>query len=96
MRSINTLFVPLLVALSLSSVVHCDDQERQQVFEDDQSAAGALEANQSLIWGTYRPNVYFGLKPRIPNSLITGLIWFGLNDGQSVSSAFVSASPRSA
>ncbi|KAG9010083.1 Processing alpha glucosidase I [Tulasnella sp. JGI-2019a] len=34
----------------------------------------------SLFWGTYRPNLYFGLKPRLPQSLLTGLAWFGLND----------------
>ncbi|KAG6879960.1 hypothetical protein C0992_008894 [Termitomyces sp. T32_za158] len=30
-----------------------------------------------LLWGPYRPNLYFGLRPRIPNSLMTGLMWFG-------------------
>ncbi|ETW85531.1 glycoside hydrolase family 63 protein [Heterobasidion irregulare TC 32-1] len=37
----------------------------------------------SLLWGAYRPNLYFGLKPRIPQSLMTGLIWFGTQDYQS-------------
>lgn len=33
-------------------------------------------ANDSLLWGTYRPNLYFGTRPRLPESLMTGLIWF--------------------
>lgn len=33
-------------------------------------------ANASLFWGTYRPNLYFGTRPRLPESLITGLMWF--------------------
>jgi mannosyl-oligosaccharide glucosidase len=32
---------------------------------------------QSMLWGPYRPNLYFGLRPRIPRSLMTGLMWFG-------------------
>ncbi|KAG0265379.1 Processing alpha glucosidase I [Actinomortierella ambigua] len=38
------------------------------------------EARQSLWWGTYRPNLYFGTRPRLPDSLMTGLMWFGLQD----------------
>ncbi|KAI9778325.1 MAG: Processing alpha glucosidase I [Geoglossum umbratile] len=32
-------------------------------------------SNQSLLWGPYRPNLYFGTRPRVPNSLLTGLMW---------------------
>ncbi|ORX53928.1 glycoside hydrolase [Hesseltinella vesiculosa] len=32
--------------------------------------------NSSLLWGTYRPNLYFGTRPRTPDSLMTGLMWF--------------------
>jgi mannosyl-oligosaccharide glucosidase len=31
--------------------------------------------NQSLLWGPYKPNLYFGLHPRIPKSLSAGLMW---------------------
>lgn len=30
---------------------------------------------QRFLWGTYRPGVYFGLRPRLPNSLVFGLMW---------------------
>ncbi|PPQ81232.1 hypothetical protein CVT25_015756 [Psilocybe cyanescens] len=40
--------------------------------------------NDTLLWGAYRPNLYFGLRPRIPQSLMTGLMWFGTHDYQSV------------
>lgn len=39
----------------------------------------------NLLWGAYRPNLYFGLRPQIPQSLLTGLIWFGTQDYTSVS-----------
>ncbi|KAL2268627.1 hypothetical protein VTJ83DRAFT_3473 [Remersonia thermophila] len=35
----------------------------------------ARQNNQSLLWGPYRPNLYFGVRPRIPKSLLTGLMW---------------------
>ncbi|KAL4523918.1 hypothetical protein Ndes2526B_g08146 [Nannochloris sp. 'desiccata'] len=28
-----------------------------------------------MLWGTYRPGVYFGLRPRTPKSMIFGLMW---------------------
>ncbi|CAP73191.1 uncharacterized protein PODANS_2_5980 [Podospora anserina S mat+] len=35
----------------------------------------ASQQNSSLLWGPYRPNLYFGVRPRIPKSLMTGLMW---------------------
>lgn len=32
-------------------------------------------SNSSLLWGPYRPNLYFGVRPRLPKSLTTGLLW---------------------
>ncbi|KAG0127972.1 glycoside hydrolase [Tuber indicum] len=37
-------------------------------------------SNQSLVWGPYRPNLYFGVKPRIPKSMIAGLMWSKVDD----------------
>ncbi|KAF1937561.1 glycoside hydrolase [Clathrospora elynae] len=36
--------------------------------------------NASLLWGPYRPNLYMGIRPRVPNSLISGLMWGKLED----------------
>ena len=30
----------------------------------------------SLIWGTYRPQIYFGIRAAVPESLLSGLLWF--------------------
>ncbi|KAL6849271.1 Processing alpha glucosidase I [Amphichorda felina] len=35
--------------------------------------------NQSLLWGPYKPNLYFGVRPRVPKGLWTGLMWGGVN-----------------
>ncbi|KAF1849764.1 glycoside hydrolase family 63 protein [Cucurbitaria berberidis CBS 394.84] len=36
--------------------------------------------NASLLWGPYRPNLYLGIRPRVPDSLIAGLMWGKLED----------------
>ncbi|PVI03888.1 glycoside hydrolase family 63 protein [Periconia macrospinosa] len=36
--------------------------------------------NASLLWGPYRPNLYFGVRPRIPKSLMGGLLWTKVED----------------
>uniref|UniRef100_A0A1D1XWE2 Mannosyl-oligosaccharide glucosidase n=1 Tax=Anthurium amnicola TaxID=1678845 RepID=A0A1D1XWE2_9ARAE len=40
------------------------------------------EHRESLYWGTYRPHVYLGIRARTPKSLIAGLMWIGIKDGQ--------------
>ncbi|PIA51188.1 hypothetical protein AQUCO_01100191v1 [Aquilegia coerulea] len=40
------------------------------------------EHKESLYWGTYRPQVYFGVRARTPRSLIAGLMWIGVKDGR--------------
>jgi mannosyl-oligosaccharide glucosidase len=34
----------------------------------------------SLLWGPYRPNLYFGVRPRIPQNLYFGLMWAKVTD----------------
>ncbi|KAF9384276.1 Processing alpha glucosidase I [Podila verticillata] len=46
---------------------------------DDSNTISAA-SNQSLLWGVYRPNLYFGTRPRLPDSVMTGLMWFGMQD----------------
>jgi mannosyl-oligosaccharide glucosidase len=36
--------------------------------------------NESLLWGPYKPNLYFGVRPRIANSLAAGLMWGKVDD----------------
>ena len=44
----------------------------------------STRSNDSLLWGPYRPNLYFGVRPRLPQSLTTGLLWSRVEDFQSV------------
>lgn len=47
--------------------------------------------NQSLLWGPYKPNLYFGVRPRVPKGLWTGLMWGGVNTFDEVPSRLMSA-----
>ncbi|KAI1390938.1 glycoside hydrolase family 63 protein [Hypoxylon trugodes] len=44
--------------------------------------------NQSLLWGPYRPNLYFGVRPRVPKSLTTGLMWAKVDNYVDVQNSF--------
>ncbi|CAH8253646.1 unnamed protein product [Arabidopsis lyrata] len=39
---------------------------------------------ESMYWGTYRPQVYFGVRARTPKSLVAGLMWLVMKDGKQV------------
>ena len=41
----------------------------------------SLYSNEApLLWGPYRPNLYLGLRPRVPESLVAGLMWGKLDE----------------
>ena len=71
-------FSALGILLALFSLVF-GEQTAQQVLSDK-----AKVSNDSLLWGPYRPNLYFGVRPRIPKSLMTGLIWAKVDSFQGV------------
>jgi mannosyl-oligosaccharide glucosidase len=55
----------------------------------------ALSAhNQSLLWGPYRPNLYFGVRPRIPDGILTGLLWSNVEDYNTVQTSKHPPAPR--
>ena len=50
----------------------------------EESSVFSKASNESLLWGAYRPNVYFGVRPRIPKSILTGLLWGRVEDFSSI------------
>lgn len=32
------------------------------------------------IWGTFRSNLYFGMRTKTPNAILTGLVWNSFDD----------------
>ena len=43
-------------------------------------AAAGGETPPASLWGTYRPHLYFGLRPQLPESLLTALAWYGTHE----------------
>lgn len=41
-------------------------------------------SNDSLQWGPYKPNLYFGVRPKIAKSLAAGLMWAKTDNYQDV------------
>ncbi|KAL8782551.1 MAG: hypothetical protein Q9213_005276 [Squamulea squamosa] len=57
--------------------------------EDQVVLSGTAKlSNETLLWGPYRPNLYFGVRPRIPKSLTTGLLWAKVDSFQDVQKNF--------
>jgi mannosyl-oligosaccharide glucosidase len=44
--------------------------------------AVAEPIDKALLWGPYRPNLYFGIRPRIPTGPIFGLMWGTTENGK--------------
>ena len=74
-------FFPWCVFAIVSFLISAAIAERsdQTVLADS-----AKRSNESLLWGPYRPNLYFGVRPRIPKSLTTGLLWAKVDDFQTI------------
>ena len=53
----------------------------------DLSKEAVKANNQSLLWGPYRPNLYFGVRPRLPQSLLAGLMWSNVDEYSSLQSS---------
>jgi mannosyl-oligosaccharide glucosidase len=52
------------------------------------SAETGRHGNESLLWGPYKPNLYFGVRPRTPDGVWTGLMWSKFNDPNDLSRQF--------
>ncbi|PYH48176.1 mannosyl-oligosaccharide glucosidase [Aspergillus saccharolyticus JOP 1030-1] len=71
--------LPLLLAPLLNAAAVLSDQapaDDLSVLTNEVARAN----NQSLLWGPYKPNLYFGVRPRIPNSLFAGLMWANVDN----------------
>ena len=66
----------LLVALGFDHAALASDQKVL--------AENAKLSNESLLWGPYRPNLYFGVRPRIPKSFSASQLWSHVGDFQAV------------
>ncbi|CAK9441289.1 uncharacterized protein LODBEIA_P51580 [Lodderomyces beijingensis] len=82
-------YVSVLLLVCLSGLTSADQvafnlYEQKARVEESLAAQYLKKSNDSLLWGPYRSALYFGLRPRLPRSLLSGLMWFPVNDYQSI------------
>jgi hypothetical protein len=81
-----------LVCITIAAVLLCMREEEgsshpREITPFPTKLVSALPQFQGahrerLYWGTYRPNLYLGIRARTPKSLLAGLMWLGLKQGQ--------------
>ncbi|KAK8058662.1 glycoside hydrolase [Apiospora phragmitis] len=76
-------FLCLLLGIGCTGFAHAQDGD-ESILNSEVTRLN----NQSLLWGPYRPNLYFGLRPRIPKSLMAGLMWAKVDNFQDVQNNF--------
>ena len=74
-----------LFALFLYLSIESAKATQEALIED------AKSSNDSLLWGPYKPNLYFGVQPRIPKSLTTGLIWAKVDNYEGIQQSMLRA-----
>lgn len=68
--------------LQLRAVAAIDTESDYFQYASHNPAAQAN--NQSMLWGPYKPNVYFGVRPRVPEGPWSSLMWSNVNGFDSI------------
>ena len=74
-RPVVAIYLVLFIFLQVLPLVARDHSESNELSEE------------SLLWGPYRPNLYLGIRPRIPNSLLMGLMWSNADEPSKISNS---------
>lgn len=71
----------LLAASSCTFMQHATvaAEPESDPFEYASRSPVAHANNQSMLWGPYKPNVYFGVRPRLAEGLWSSLMWANVN-----------------
>lgn len=80
--SLQTLVAVLLgfVALAIAEQVQFDLTQQPPLVDNSTAAQYDRLSLDSLFWGPYRSGNYLGIRPRLPFSLMSGLLWFNVDD----------------
>ena len=80
MGKLVLIITPIIISVIITYVWYADYTRTYVVrplpFQNviDKNATSSF-VNPERFWGTYRSNVYFGLKTRTPHSPVVGLMW---------------------
>lgn len=74
------------VLFSIAQNVEFDLFDQDPLNQDQLANDYTVQAENSLLWGPYRSALYLGIRPRLPRSLLSGLMWFSMDDYRSIGS----------
>ncbi|CAF1041203.1 unnamed protein product [Adineta steineri] len=74
--SIFLIIIPIVLYSSYKFFIETVDNEHTNIPIDLPKLVNTNESIPDRFWGTYRSNLYFGLKHRSAQSLSGGLMWF--------------------
>jgi mannosyl-oligosaccharide glucosidase len=83
----RTIFAAFLASFGLLAALCVAAQEDPAILINEIGRA----SNESLLWGPYKPNLYFGVRPKIPKSLAAGLLWVKVDNFQDVQNSMCNA-----
>ena len=53
---------------------------------ENENGSPKANSDSADLWGTYRSNLYFGMRTKTPQALMTGLAWNSIDDIEGFSS----------
>uniref|UniRef100_A0A8D8G110 Mannosyl-oligosaccharide glucosidase n=2 Tax=Culex pipiens TaxID=7175 RepID=A0A8D8G110_CULPI len=68
--------VGLVILTAVAAVVYQGYLETRVVTPYSQKKLAAASFDTKMLWGSYRPGIYFGLSTREEHPLATGLMWY--------------------
>lgn len=71
MRRFNLLLLLTPLLYAAGSIANSESILSKEIAKDN---------NESLLWGPYKPNLYFGVRPRLADSFFAGLMWSKVDD----------------
>ncbi|KAJ1961572.1 Processing alpha glucosidase I [Dispira parvispora] len=84
-KGMRRVFHVALWLLTLSPAWAASESQIPSDADEPQGVGTPADGSQSTpLWGTFRPNIYFGVRPRLPQSLSTGLMWYSLSSFEGV------------
>jgi mannosyl-oligosaccharide glucosidase len=83
----RTTFAAILASFGLLATLCGAAQEDPAILINEIGRA----SNESLLWGPYKPNLYFGVRPKIPKSLAAGFLWVKVDNFQDVQNSMCNA-----
>lgn len=80
--------VPIAIGFSYIYRLYNHIFRDYSVINENEDANPSIYPDSPDLWGTYRSNLYFGMRTKTPQALMTGLAWNSIDSVEGFSSNF--------